>query len=83
MTRFGHIKNYDSANGSGAISPDSGGDALPFKRSDLQQQGDRPGVNQLYAYETCKLSDGSKCAVNLRRPDPAQIQMEQARAQRG
>ena len=42
MTHYGKIKSYDSAKGAGMITPDKGGDALAFNKSDLQQQAQEP-----------------------------------------
>ena len=38
MSYFGKIKSYDSSAGTGSITPEKGGDALRFKKADLQQE---------------------------------------------
>ena len=52
MTHYGKIKSYDSNKSSGMITPEKGGDALPFGRSDLQEQAKEPKVDQRFGYET-------------------------------
>lgn len=42
MTDFGKIKSYDTGNGEGTITPEQGGDVLPFRKADLQQQAQEP-----------------------------------------
>ncbi|TIX49645.1 cold-shock protein [Alteraurantiacibacter aquimixticola] len=83
MTYLGHIKSYDNSNGIGLISPDDGGDDLPFKRADLQEQERAPVTDQRFCYETSEVNGANRRAINLREPDGARIKMEQARSQRG
>ena len=82
MTHYGKIKSYDSGKGSGTITPERGGDALPFKKADLQQQAQEPKVDQRYGYDTSEVDGGDKRAINLQ-PQQADPQQEQARAQQG
>ncbi|WP_100259172.1 cold-shock protein [Qipengyuania seohaensis] len=63
--QYGKVKSYDSSKGSGMIAPEQGGDALPFEKSDLKQQGKEPAANQRFGYETRKGDDGKECATNL------------------
>lgn len=65
MTHFGKIKSYDSSSGTGSITPEEGGDALRFKKADLQQEGQVPKVDQRFSYETSEVDGGNKSAVNL------------------
>ena len=65
MTNYGKIKSYDEGKGAGMITPEKGGDALPFHKADLQQQAEVPKTDQRYGYET-KQGDGGKAhAINL------------------
>ncbi|QUL39133.1 cold-shock protein [Erythrobacter sp. JK5] len=84
MTHFGKIKSYDSNKGVGTITPEKGGDALPFGKSDLQQQAQEPKVEQRYGYETSEVDGGKKRAVNLQHQQgDGRSQKEQARQQQG
>jgi CspA family cold shock protein len=67
MTHFGKIHFYDSTKGSGTIAPESGGDVLPFRKTDLQQQGEEPKSDQRYGYETQAGDGGKQWAVKLER----------------
>jgi len=83
MTDFGTIKSYDGDRGTGTIVPEQGGDALPFRKSDLQQQAQEPRLNQRYGYDVKNADNGKRYAINLKPQGDAQVQQEQARAQRG
>lgn len=83
MTNYGKIRWYDSGRGSGTIVPEKGGDALPFRKSDLQQVGQEPQTDQRYSFETSELDGGQKCAVNLRQQGESETSEGQARAQEG
>ena len=83
MTNFGKIKTYDSGKGPGTIAPEQGGDALPFRKSDLQQQAQEPKQDQRYGYDVTNTNSGKRCAINLHQQGEADIQQEQARAQQG
>jgi CspA family cold shock protein len=65
MTHYGKIKSYDTGKGSGMITPDKGGDALPFNKSDLQQQAQEPRADQRYGYDTRQIDGGKAHATNL------------------
>lgn len=82
MTEFGNIKWYDTAKGTGSITPEKGGDALPFAKADLQQQAEVPAKDQRYGYETQSSDNGTRRAVNLSH-QMGDTQAEQASAQQG
>lgn len=82
MTHYGKIKSYDSSAGTGSITPEKGGDALRFKKSDLQQEAETPKVDQRFSYETSEVDGGKKQAVNLQHQQ-GDTQEEQAGAQQG
>lgn len=65
MSHFGKIKSYDTDKGTGMITPDKGGDALPFAKADLQQQAEVPKTDQRYGYETKQVDGGTAHAINL------------------
>lgn len=65
MPRYGKISSYNSANGTGTIAPEDGGDVLPFRKADLQQQGQEPQPEQRYGYETQAGDGGKQWAVRL------------------
>ncbi len=65
MAHHGTIKSYDSSGGVGTISPDNGGEALSFKKSDLQQEGPEPQIGQRYGYETYEIYGNKRRAVYL------------------
>lgn len=85
MTHFGKIKSYDSDKGTGMITPDKGGDALPFGRKDLQQEAQEPSVDQRYGYGTSEVDGRDKRAINLQsqQGEAESVKEEQARAQQG
>jgi CspA family cold shock protein len=84
MALYGKIKSYDSSSGTGSISPEKAGDALRFKKEDLQQEGQIPKVGQRFSYTTSEVDGGNKRAVNLQHQqgDPSD-QETQASAQQG
>lgn len=82
MTHYGKIKSYDSSMGTGSITPEKGGDALRFKKSDLQQVAEVPKVDERFSYETSEVDDGKKHAVNLQH-QRGDSQKAQAGAQQG
>lgn len=65
MTHYGKIKSYDCSSGTGSITPEKGGDALRFKKADLQQEGQVPKVDERFSYDTSEVDGGKKSAVNL------------------
>ena len=83
MTHFGNIKSYDSEKGSGSIVPEKGGDALPFRKSDLQQEAQEPKNGERYGYELKSANNGRNYAVNLQHQQGEDAKQEQARAQQG
>jgi CspA family cold shock protein len=74
MTEFGTIKIYDTGNGSGTIVPEKGGDALPFRKSDLQQESQEPKPHQRFGYDVKNADNGKRYAVNLHPQGEAQSQ---------
>lgn len=85
MAHTGKIKSYDAAKGSGMITPEKGGDPLPFNKSDLQQQAQEPREGQAYGYETREVNGGKVHATSLQMEQGTapQGQKEQARQQQG
>ena len=85
MTHFGKIKSYDRDLDTGMITPDTGGDALPFDRMDLQLQGPAPSVGQRFGFETSEVGGGTRRAIKLllKQGSTPSLQEQQARAQRG
>ena len=85
MAHTGKIKSYDATKGTGLITPEKGGNALPFNKADLQQQGREPRAGQAYAYETREVNGGKVHATSLQmeQGNGPQGQKEQARQQRG
>ena len=84
MTHYGKIKSYDSSSGTGSITPEKGGEALRFKKADLQQEGQMPKVDERFSYETSEVDGGKKSAVNLQlQQGEGQSQKDQASAQQG
>ena len=82
MTHFGKIKSYDSGKGAGTITPEKGGNVLPFGKSDLQHESRVPKVGDRYGYETNQVDGQDMRAVNLQQHQ-GDLQREQARAQQG
>lgn len=83
MANFGKIKSYDEQKGAGTIMPEKGGNALPFKKADLQQEAALPKVDQRFSYETSEVNGGHKSAVNLQQQAGENAQQEQASKQQG
>ncbi|APE27924.1 hypothetical protein [Aurantiacibacter gangjinensis] len=84
MTHYGKIKSYDSSSGTGSITPEKGGDALRFKKVDLQQEGQMPKVDDRYSFDTSEVDGGKKHAVNLQHQQgDADTQKAQAGKQQG
>ena len=84
MTHYGKIKSYDSSAGTGSITPEEGGDALRFKKSDLQQEGQMPKVDQRYSFDTSQVDGGKKSAINLQaQQSEGDGHKDQARKQQG
>ena len=66
MTHYGTIKSYDSGKGEGMITPEKGGDALMFAKSDLKAESTAPQQGQRFGYETKQIDGGKPQAINLR-----------------
>ena len=69
MAHDGKIKSYDAEKGKGMIDPAKGGDALPFNKSDLQQQAQEPRSGQNYTYETRRVDGGKPHATELKQQE--------------
>lgn len=65
MSHFGKIKSYDTAKGSGMITPEKGGDPLAFVKADLNKQGEEPKAGERFGYETRQVDGGKPQATNL------------------
>lgn len=91
MTEYGTIRSYDTARGTGTISPEQGGDVLPFRKADMRQQGQEPRQDQRFSYITQSGDGGHRRAVNLQAQQDElsgqeraeRIHREQARNQAG
>ena len=84
MTHFGKIRSYDSGSGTGSIIPEEGGEALRFKRADLQQQSQVPKVDQRFSYKISQIDGARKSAFSLQRQlGDGENQKDQARNQQG
>lgn len=83
MAHFGNIKSYNQDKGTGTIVPEKGGDALPFKKKDLQQEAEAPKVDQRFSYETAEVDGGHKRATNLQMQAEESTHEKQARNQQG
>jgi CspA family cold shock protein len=85
MAHTGKIKSYDAAKGSGMITPEKGGDALPFNKADLQQQAQEPRSGQSFEYETRQVDGGPVFATSLQmeQGDGSQTRKDQASKQQG
>jgi CspA family cold shock protein len=84
MSHSGKIHSYDAGKGSGMITPEKGGDALPFNKSDLKEQGQEPRVGQSYGYETRQVDGGKAHATSLQQEQggKGESQKEQAQKQK-
>ena len=85
MAHTGTIKSYNAAKGNGMITPEKGGDALPFNKSDLQQQAQEPREGQHYGYETREVNGGKVHATSLQMEQgkPSNDVKDQASKQQG
>lgn len=77
MTDFGTIKSYDSDKGTGTIIPEQGGDALPFRKVDMQHEAQEPRQEHRYGYDVQTGDGGRRRAVNLRLQQQESVQQEQ------
>lgn len=83
MHQFGKIKSYDSGLGEGWITPNRGGNALPFSKADLRRESQQPLVNQAYCYTPVDADGSGRRATDLDRLSDAKILQMQDLAQRG
>ena len=65
MTHFGRIESYDSGMGAGTISPEKGGNVLPFGKADLRRESQVPKIGDRYGFETNQVNGLDVRAVNL------------------
>ena len=66
MKYFGTVKSFDSAQGHGEITPETGGDTLRFERSGFAWVKDSvPSIGQRLSYEVGMNSDRQPRALNL------------------
>lgn len=82
MTRFGKIMSYDSGIGTGWITPNRGGDPLPFSKADLRRESQQPQVNETYSFTLAEAGGSGRRATDLDRLSDAKILHLQASAQR-
>lgn len=66
MSEYGKIANYDTVTGTGFITPEKGGDKLPFAKGELDQAAKPPLEKDRFAYELGNDTAGESCAVKLR-----------------
>ena len=83
MTDYGKIASYDSSKGSGTIKPESGGDALPFRKSSLQQQAQEPKQDQRFGFDVKSADNGKRYADNLQQQGDGESRQDQASNQPG
>ncbi|MBD2840887.1 cold-shock protein [Erythrobacter rubeus] len=85
MAYSGTIKSYNAAKGAGTITPQKGDTALPFNKSDLQNQAQEPREGQPYSYETREVNGGNVHATSMhpKQNHAPQGQKAQARQQQG
>jgi CspA family cold shock protein len=83
MTSFGKIASYDSSKGTGTISPESGGDVLPFRKSALQEQAQEPQQDQRFGFDVKNTDNGKRYADNLHQQSGEVTREDQARNQQG
>jgi cold shock CspA family protein len=66
MKYFGTVKSFDSVQGHGEITPETGGDLLRFERSAFAWEKDTvPTIGQRLSYDVETNSNRQPCAVNL------------------
>ena len=66
MKYFGTVKSFDTVNGQGEITPETGGDLLRFERSAFSWiKHTVPTVGQRLSYEVGTNSRQQPCALNL------------------
>lgn len=63
----GKVQTFNRITGTGFISPDAGGQVLPFRQIDVHRRaGDEVREQQRFSYEIIRDSDGGEQAINLR-----------------
>ena len=72
MSKFGIIETFESSNGLGSILPEGGGDALPFRRRDLETQIPAPQVGERFGFCTSEVNGRNRRAIDLYRADAAE-----------
>ena len=66
MKYFGTVKSFDTTQGHGEISPETGGDLLRFERSAFAWANDIvPSIGQRLSYDVGTNSQRQPCALNL------------------
>jgi cold shock CspA family protein len=66
MKYFGTVKSFDTVQGHGEITPETGGDLLRFERSAFSgEKNDNPIVGQRLSYDVGTNGDRQRCAMNL------------------
>ena len=65
MTHYGKVKSFDQTAGTGFIIPEKGGDALPFRKTDMSKENWEPKADQRLGYETETNKAGDVRAVKL------------------
>jgi len=83
MTNFGKIKSYDGGKGTGMITPEKGGEALPFNKSGMKKEGHEPKLDQRYGYDVKHDDGGKSLAINLQPQTDADVRQQQASSQQG
>jgi cold shock CspA family protein len=66
MKYFGTVKTFDSVQGHGEITPETGGDLLRFERSAFAwDKNIVPTIGQRLSYDVGTNSSREPCALNL------------------
>ncbi|NVE95390.1 cold-shock protein [Altererythrobacter lutimaris] len=67
MVNYCKVRTFDRMTGTGFISPESGGELLPFQQIDVQRRpSERVCEGQRLIFEIELGVDGEKNAINLR-----------------
>ena len=67
MKHYGKIETFDQTAGTGFISPEKGGDALPFGKAAIPLKHQPPKTDQRFGYDLKRDESGVFRAVNLQR----------------
>jgi len=66
MTNHGKVQTFNRMTGTGFISPEDGGEVLPFRQIDVHRNvGDEVQERQRFSYEVDVDADGERQAINL------------------